>query len=356
MGQKLTVGITQGDTNGIGYEVIIKSLLDNRITDIFTPIIYGSSKFVSYYKKLIEGADSFSVNVINSASEAHSKRINLIQCVPDIYAVEPGRRSPDGAKAALTALQAAVQDIKVSKIHALVTAPFNKQTLHEGGFAFPGHTEFLANSFNVSRYIMLLCSDVLRVGVVTGHIPISEIKAQLNKELIVQKIKQLNDSLQLDFQIAKPKIAVLGLNPHAGDGGVLGDEEQQVVIPAITEATKQGIFAFGPYPSDGFFGTMAFGAFDAVLAMYHDQGLVPFKTIAFHSGYNFTAGLPIIRTSPDHGTAYDIAGKDKASPESMKAALYAANDLFKSRVQYKDLKRNVLKEIVPGGAQIGLGN
>jgi len=356
MGQKLTIGITQGDTNGIGYEVIIKSLLDNRITDIFTPIIYGSSRFVSYYKKLIEGADSFAVNVISSASEAHPKRINLIQCIPDNFTVEPGKRSPDGAKAALAALQAAVQDVKASKINALVTAPFNKQTVHEGGFAFPGHTEFLANSFNVSRYIMLLCSDALRVGVVTGHIPIAEIKAQLTKDLIVQKIKQLNDSLQFDFQITKPKIAVLGLNPHAGDGGVLGDEEQQVVIPAISEASQHGLLAFGPYPSDGFFGTMAFRAFDAVLAMYHDQGLVPFKTIAFHSGYNFTAGLPIVRTSPDHGTAYDIAGKDKASPESMAAAIYAANDLYKSRIQYTELKKNALKETVPGGTQMGYGS
>ena len=356
MGQKLIVGITQGDTNGVGYEVIIKSLLDHRIIELFTPVIYGSSKFVSYYKKLIEGADSFAVNVVNSASEAHPKRINLVQCVPDNFTVEPGKRSADGAKAALNALQAAVQDIKANKINALVTAPFSKQTVHEGGFAFPGHTEFLANSFNVPHYIMMLCSDTLRVGVATGHIPIGSIKSQLTKELIFQKIKQLNDSLQLDFQIEKPKIAVLGLNPHAGDGGVLGDEEQTVIGPALSEASQQGILAFGPYPSDGFFGTASFRAFDAVLAMYHDQGLVPFKTVAFYSGYNFTAGLPIIRTSPDHGTAYDIVGKDQASPESMIAALYAACDLHKSRIQYKELKKNSLKEVVPGGMQVGSGS
>ena len=353
MNQKTVIGITQGDTNGVGYEVIIKSLLDNRITELFTPVIYGSSKFVAYYKKLIAGAESFSVHVINSASEAHHKRINLVQCVPESCTVESGKRSPDGAKAALAALQAAVQDMKSSKIHALVTAPFNKQTVHEGGFAFPGHTEFLANAFNVSHYIMLLCSDVMRVGVATGHIPISSVASKLKRELIVQKIKQLHESMQLDFQVEKPKIAVMGLNPHAGDGGVLGNEEIDVIIPAITEVTQQGILAFGPYAADGFFGTASFQHFDAILSMYHDQGLVPFKTISFHNGYNFTAGLPIIRTSPDHGTAYGIAGQDKASPESMMAAIYAANDLHKSRIQYKELRKNRLKPIVLEGAQIG---
>jgi len=198
-----------------------------------------------------------------------------------------------------------------------------------------------------------LCSDVLRVGVATGHVPIAGVKAQLTRELIVHKIKLLNESLQRDFQIEKPKIAVLGLNPHAGDGGVLGDEEQLVIIPAVKEVSQQGILAFGPYPADGFFGTMAFRNFDAILSMYHDQGLVPFKTIAFHNGYNFTAGLPIVRTSPDHGTAYNIAGMDKASPESMLAALYAANDLYKWRSQYKELMRNRLKVTIPEGPQAG---
>jgi len=353
MNQKLIIGITQGDTNGIGYEVIIKSLLDNRMIEIFTPVIYGSSKFIAYYKKMIEGAESFAVHVVNTASDVHPKRINLVQCVPDHFIVEPGKRSQEGAKAALSALQTAVQDLKTNKIQALVTAPFSKQTVHEGGFAFPGHTEFLANSFNVPHYIMLLCSNVMRIGVATGHIPIAGIKTQLTEDLIIQKIKQLNNTLQFDFQITKPKIAVLGLNPHAGDGGVLGNEEQQIIIPAIAKATQQGILAFGPYAADGFFGSMAFSAFDAILAMYHDQGLVPFKTISFHNGYNFTAGLPIIRTSPDHGTAYDLAGADKASPESMIAALYAANDLYKSRIQYKELKKNVLKTTLPEGAQAG---
>lgn len=353
MTQKPIIGITQGDTNGVGYEVIIKALLDPRITELFTLVIYGSSRYAAYYKKMISGAESFSVNTINAASEAHAKRINLIQCVPDSGAVELGRRSSEGARAALAALQTAVQDLKSSKINALVTAPFNKQTVHEGGFAFPGHTEFLANAFNVSHYIMLLCSETLRVGVATGHIPISGIKAQLNKDMIVHKIKQLNDSLHVDFQIEKPKIAVLGLNPHAGDGGVLGDEELEVIAPAIAEATQQGIMAFGPYPADGFFGSVAFRAFDAVLSMYHDQGLVPFKTIAFHNGYNFTAGLPIVRTSPDHGTAYDIAGKDKASPQSMLAAIYAAADLYQSRLQYKELQKNKLKVVIPEGPIAG---
>jgi len=351
--QKPIIGITQGDTNGVGYEVIIKALLDQRITELITPVIYGSSRYLSFYKKLINGAESFSVNLINSASEAHPKRINLIQCVPDTAAIEVGKRSQEGARAALSALQAAVYDIKSSNINALVTAPFNKQTVHEGGFAFPGHTEFLANAFNVQHFIMLLCCNSIRVGVATGHIPISEIKNQLSKDLIIYKIKQLHYALCNDFLIEKPKIAVLGLNPHAGDGGVLGEEELQMIGPAINEVCQQGILAFGPYPSDGFFGAMAYRSFDAVLAMYHDQGLAPFKTIAFYDGYNFTAGLPIIRTSPDHGTAYDITGKDMATPSSMLSAIYAASDLYKSRLQNKELLKNRLKVTLPEGPQAG---
>ncbi|MCL1973479.1 MAG: 4-hydroxythreonine-4-phosphate dehydrogenase PdxA [Bacteroidetes bacterium] len=353
MQQKITVGITQGDTNGIGYEVIIKALSDNRITEICTPVIYGSSRFVAQYRKGIAGADGFSVNVINHPAEAHSKRINLIQCVPDTLTIEPGKKSSDGAKAALAALQAAVADLKGAKIQALVTAPFNKQTVSEGGFAFPGHTEFLANAFNATHYIMMLCCDAIRVGVVTGHLPLAEVSAQLSTAMIVQKMAQLNESLKSDFQISRPKIAVLGLNPHAGDGGILGSEEQKVIIPAIEEATKEGILAFGPYPADGFFGAALYGRFDAVLAMYHDQGLIPFKTLAFYHGINYTAGLPIVRTSPDHGTAYDIAGTGTASPESMLAALYAAVDLYKSRMQYRDLQKNVLKPVPLEGPQAG---
>ncbi|MCL2501865.1 MAG: 4-hydroxythreonine-4-phosphate dehydrogenase PdxA [Bacteroidales bacterium] len=353
MQQKITIGITQGDTNGVGYEVIIKALLDNRITEIFTPVIYGSSKFVAHYRKLIAEAEGFSVHVINNPAEAHPKRINLIQCVPDNFAIEPGKKTQDGAKAALSALQAAVADIKASKIQALVTAPFNKQNVSEGGFAFPGHTEFLANAFNATRYIMMLCSSSLRVGVATGHVPLAQISEKLSTALVVQKIEQLNDSLKNDFQMGKPKIAVLGLNPHAGDGGVLGSEEQQFIIPALEQVARQGILAFGPYAADGFFGSASFRRFDAVLAMYHDQGLIPFKTLAFHSGVNVTAGLPIIRTSPDHGTAYDIAGTGSASAESMLAALYMANDLYKSRIQYRELQKNMLKSTPLEGPQAG---
>ena len=353
MQQKITIGITQGDTNGIGYEVIIKALLDNRITEFFTPIVYGSSRFVAHYRKGIAGGESFSVNVINNATEAHPKRINLIQCVPENLGIEPGKRTSDGAKAALIALQAAVADAKAGKIQSLVTAPFNKQNVSEGGFAFPGHTEFLANAFGTSRYIMMLCSDSMRVGVATGHLPLADVSAQLSISWIVQKIEQLNDSLKSDFQISKPKIAVLGLNPHAGDGGILGCEEQKMIIPALEEANKEGILAFGPYPADSFFGSALWSRFDAVLAMYHDQGLLPFKTIAFYSGVNYTAGLPIVRTSPDHGTAYDIAGTGTASPESMLAAIYAANDLYKSRMQYKELLKNVLNSAPLEGPQAG---
>ena len=342
---KITIGITQGDTNGIGYEVIIKSLLDNRILDIFTPVIYGSSKFIAHYRKQIEGSESFTVNVVQSAADAHPRRVNLVQCIPDSLNVEPGKSCADGAKAALLSLEAAVKELKANKIQALVTAPFNKQSMQADGFNFPGHTEYLAHSFSAPKHLMMLCCDKLRVGVATGHIPLAQVPTQLTQAVVLEKILQLEQCLHTDFQISRPKIAVLGLNPHAGDGGVMGQEEAQIIAPAIAEAQKRQVLAFGPFPADGFFGNLAFSRYDAVLAMYHDQGLIPFKTLAFQSGVNYTAGLPIVRSSPDHGTAYDIAGTGRANADSMLAALYFAKDIYLSRQQQKQLSEHALKHV-----------
>ena len=331
MHKKIIVGLTQGDTNGIGYEVLIKALADSRINELCTPVIYGSSRLLGYYKKLCAGVENFNVHITQAASELHFKMVNLIPCVSDQFIAEPGKMTPEGAQAAMQSLGRAVEDLRGGKIQVLVTAPFNKQGMNREGFVFPGHTEYLANAFGVSNPLMMLCSHGLRIGVVTGHIPLSRIPAELTKDKIVKKIKLMDSTLKKDFTIMQPRIAVLGLNPHAGDGGLLGTEEEQVILPAIEEVNRSGILAFGPYPADGFFADAGYRKFDAILAMYHDQGLVPFKALSFRQGVNFSAGLPVIRTSPDHGTAYRIAGEDKASAESMLAALFMACDIYRTR-------------------------
>lgn len=353
MQKKITVGITQGDTNGVGYEIIIKSLADSRINELFTPVVYGSSKLLAYYKKRCEGIENSNVHVTQSATDLHYKMVNLIPCVSDELGVSPGVPTEEGAKAALQSLQRAVQDLKEGKIQALVTAPFNKHGVNQEGFAFPGHTEYLGAEFNVPDPLMVLCSHQLKVGVVTGHLPLKDVSGALSKNLIVKKIKLMAKTLEMDFTVRKPKIAVLGLNPHASDAGLLGKEEQEIIIPAIEEANRAGILAFGPFPADGFFAVADYKRFDAVLAMYHDQGLIPFKALSFNQGVNFTAGLPVIRTSPDHGTAYDIAGQDKASPESMMTALYMACDLYKARQRNLELAANPLKSAKTEGGNAG---
>jgi 4-hydroxythreonine-4-phosphate dehydrogenase len=331
MHKKIIVGITQGDTNGIGYEVLIKALADTRINEMCTPVIYGSSRLLGYYKKLCAGVENFNVHITQSASDLHFKMVNLIPCVSDQFIAEPGKMTREGAQAAMQSLERAVEDLRSGKIQVLVTAPFNKQGMNREGFVFPGHTEYLGNAFGVSSPLMMLCSYGLRVGVVTGHIPLSRVPAELTKEKIVQKIRLMDDTLKKDFTIIQPRIAVLGLNPHAGDGGLIGTEEGQIILPAIEEVNQSGILAFGPYPADGFFAAAGYRKFDAVLAMYHDQGLSPFKALSFSQGVNFTAGLPVIRTSPDHGTAYRLAGEDKASAESMLAAIFMACDIYRTR-------------------------
>lgn len=341
MEDKLIVGITHGDINGIGYEIIIKSLLDPTILELFTPVVYGSGKAASYHRKTL-GINDFSFNIINNAEQLNPKQSNLVNCIEGEPAIELGKATAEGGKAAVRALEVATADLQAGKIDVLVTAPFNKKNIQSDNFKHPGHTEFLAEKAGVKDYLMLLVSDALRVGTVTGHVPLKDVSAQLSVEKIVSKIKVLNRSLQYDFGIRKPKIAVLGLNPHAGDDGLLGAEEQNIIKPAVDAATSQGIVAMGPYGADGFFGSGLYKQFDGILAMYHDQGLIPFKTLAFHSGVNFTAGLPFVRTSPDHGTGYDIAGKNEASEESLRAAMYLAIDIFRKRIEYQQATANPL--------------
>jgi 4-hydroxythreonine-4-phosphate dehydrogenase len=340
--EKIRLGITHGDINGIGYEIIFKVLSDLRIIDMCTPIIYGSSKVAAYHRKTLN-ISNFTLNNIKNTNEAHPKRANIINCVDDNIRVELGKATKMGGEAAYSALSKAVSDLKENKIDVLVTAPIHKKNIQSDQFDFPGHTEYLEAEFKSEGSLMLLISDILKVGVVTGHIPLGEVPQSITKGKIVSKLKILNKTLKEDFTIRKPKIAVLGVNPHAGDNGLIGKEEQETIIPAIAEAKNKGIIALGPYPADGFFGSNNLSKFDAVLAMYHDQGLIPFKTISFDSGVNFTAGLPVIRTSPDHGTAFEIAGQGVANEESFRQAVYSAIDIFKNRQSFLDLSKNPLK-------------
>jgi 4-hydroxythreonine-4-phosphate dehydrogenase len=343
--QKIRVGITQGDINGVGYEIILKALSDSRIIEICTPVIYGSSRIASYYRKLTPSLENFSLNSINNISEIHSKRVNIVNCITDDLRVEPGKPTEEAAQAALHSLEAVVADLKAGKIDVMVTAPFNKHTMQSDKFNFPGHTEYLTATFEAQENLMLLIGETMKIGVVTGHVPFAEVPKHLSKAHIFDKLNLLNQTLIHDFAIRKPRIAVLGLNPHAGDCGLLGKEEEDIIAPAITDANKKNILAFGPYPADGFFGAVSYRRFDAVLAMYHDQGLIPFKALCFDSGVNYTGGLPFIRTSPAHGVGYDIAGTDKASPDSFRSALFTACDIFNNRKKYTELRANAMKPI-----------
>ncbi len=335
------VGITTGDLNGIGMEVIIKTLLDNRILSTCTPIVYGSVKTASYHRRALKIND-FSFNIINNADEANVKKANLINCWNEEVDIELGKPSTKTGLFAFKSIEAAAKDLASGKIDVIVTAPIDKKTIQGEDFQFVGHTEYFTQMSNEKESLMLLVADGLRVGVATGHVPLKEVSSKLTKALIVDKLAILNQSLIRDFNIGRPRIAVLGLNPHAGDNGLLGEEEKNIIEPAIQEANRSGIMAFGPYPADGFFGSSALAQFDAILAMYHDQGLTPFKAMAFDSGVNFTAGLPIVRTSPDHGTAYDIAGQGIANENSFRQAVYLACDIFSNRKMYKEVNANKL--------------
>jgi 4-hydroxythreonine-4-phosphate dehydrogenase len=338
----IIAGISHGDINGIGYEVIIKALSDPLINDVCTTIIYGSPKVAAYHRKALN-INNFSFNNIRSAEEANTRKANMINCLDDNTRVELGKSTPQGGEAALISLARAVEDLQSGKINVLITAPIDKHNVQSETFKFKGHTDYLKAKAGVEESLMFMIGDCMRIGIVTDHIPLSKVSEMITKETILRKIRLMNESLILDFGIRKPRISVLGLNPHAGDTSLLGTEEEEIIIPSIQQAQKEGILAFGPFPADGFFGAGSFNKFDGILAMYHDQGLTPFKALSFESGVNFTAGLPFIRTSPVHGTAFDIAGKGEASENSFRQAIYLACDIYKHRELYAEISKNPLK-------------
>ena len=341
----IRVGITQGDTNGIGYEVILKALQNQQMTELFTPVVYGSAKTASYHRKALE-LQPVSMNVIRNSADIKDGVNNLVEVANEEVKVELGVSSEIAGRAAFDALERAVTDLKQGYIDVLVTAPINKKSIQSEQFTFPGHTEYLEASIgDGDKALMILFSDKIRVALVTTHVPVSRIGEYITKEAVLDKLFAFNRSLKSDFGIVRPRIAVLSLNPHAGDGGLLGKEEQEVIAPAIAEAVEKKVVAFGPYAADGFFGKEMYKHFDGVLAMYHDQGLAPFKTIAMESGVNFTAGLPYVRTSPDHGTGYDIAGKNEANEQSMREAIYAAIDIYRNRCSYAEMTQNPLRRM-----------
>ena len=338
---KTKVGITCGDINGVGLEVVMKTFLDNRMHQICTPVIYASNKMVSLQRKMLNMND-FQYVTVKSGNDIILRKTNVINCWEEEVTVEFGKDTADGGKYALRSLESAISDLKEKHIDVLITSPINKHNIQSAEFKFKGHTEYLAEKFPSPSHLMFLVSDTLRIAVVSGHIPMKEVAAFLSQDKIVTTLKLMSQSLKRDFNVRKPKIAVLGLNPHAGDEGLLGKEENEIIIPSIKKCFDEGLFVYGPYSADGFFGSSAYKNFDAVLAMYHYQGLIPFKTIAFSSGVNFTAGLSIVRTSPDHGTAYDIAGKGIASEDSFREAIYTAIDIAKNREEYDEINAKPL--------------
>lgn len=342
--RKLRVGITHGDINGIGYEVILKALEDNRLLELCTPVVYGSAKIAAFYRKAMN-LQPVNFVQIDTAADAADDRYNMVNVVGEDTKIEPGQSTKVAGEAAFAALERAVADLQQDAIDVLVTAPINKHNIHSDTFTFPGHTEYLEASIgDGDKALMILCNDNLRVALATTHVAVGDIAGKLTSKLIVDKLTILDRSLRRDFRVTSPRIAVLALNPHAGDNGLIGSEEADIIAPAIEEAAKKKILCFGPYGADGFFGSGAWKHFDAVLAMYHDQGLGPFKLLAMDSGVNFTAGLPKVRTSPDHGTAYDIAGRGEASAESLREAIYRAIDIYRARADYDRARRNPLRK------------
>ncbi len=335
--KKIKIAITHGDINSISYEIMLKAFKDPRMLEFFTPVIYGSPKVAAYYKKVLK-LSSVQLNHIKTIDKADPLAINIINCVDSKIKVEIGRPTEISGKAAIDALKCAIRDLKLGKVDILVTAPISKQAVFSQDFQFKGHTWFLANEFGQQDVLMFMVYDNLRIAVATDHIPINQVSSALTTELIVNKLELMNQSLKTDFAIDRPLIAVLALNPHAGDNGLIGDEEQKIIIPAIEQAKEKGIMVLGPYPADGFFASGNYKNFAAVLAMYHDQGMIPFKIISQNKGVNFTAGLPIIRTSPAHGTAYDIAGLNQADPASFINAMFLAREIYKNRKLFENIQ------------------
>ncbi|MFM7852769.1 MAG: 4-hydroxythreonine-4-phosphate dehydrogenase PdxA [Flammeovirgaceae bacterium] len=327
---KPRIGITLGDLNGIGPEVVIKALADHRIAGMIVPVVYGSTRVLSYYRKLMN-LEEFNYSQVKTKGQFFPKSINVVNCWEEVIEILPGVPSRSSGKAALLSLKRVVEDAKEGFIDGFVTGPIDKNTIHGDDFPYRGHTEYLTKEFEASESLMLMVGENLKVALVTEHIPVKEIANAITKERVELKIRLLELSLKKDFQLQKPKIAVLGLNPHAGDEGLLGKEENEIIKPVINDLKLKGKLIFGPYPADGFFASGQHVKYDAVLAMYHDQGLVAFKTLAFDNGVNFTAGLPVVRTSPDHGTAYNIAGKNLADESSLRQAIFMACDIVKNR-------------------------
>ncbi len=341
-GQKkaLRVGITMGDYNGVGPEIILKTFKDLRMFSNIEPVVYGSISVLKHYRNLLDFKD-YSIKKVDSADEYKGKQLHIVN-VGEPSEITPGKPSADAGKLAFESLKRATEDLAATKIDVLVTAPIDKDTIQNEEFKFPGHTEYLAEMSNVEECLMLLMTDYLKVGVVTGHVPLKDVASSLSKDLIKNKARLLIDCLQKDFGFERPKLAILGLNPHAGDNGLIGEEEKEIINPVVRELKEEGHLVYGAYPADGFFGSSTFQGFDGILAMYHDQGLIPFKALAFNEGVNFTAGLPIVRTSPDHGTAYDIAGKGEADETSLRTAIFQAIDIFTKRAEMKEMNANPL--------------
>ena len=341
MSKRLKIGITQGDTNGVGWEVILKIFSDNRLAELFTPVIYGSSVAATFYQKRLNDIEPVKFVVVEGAERAQQGRVNLVECGAKELSVTPGKPSKAGGEAAAAALNRAIEELKSGAIDAMVTAPIDKEMIQSESFSYTGHTEFLAKELD-GESLMIMASELMRVGLATIHVPVAKVAESLSKELIVERINQMNASMRQDFGVVRPKVAVLALNPHAGDGGLLGKEEEEIIKPAIVEAYEAGVLAFGPFAADGFFASGQFKNYDAILAMYHDQGLAPFKTLT-PNGVNFTASLSEVRTSPDHGVAYDIAGKGVADEQSMRNAIYDAIDIVQRRREWAEWNANPLQ-------------
>ena len=341
---KPIIGITCGDLNGIGIELIIKTFSDSRILDFCTPVIFGSGKLLNFYRKCVPDANLNWQN-IREISRVNPKQLNIFNCWEEDVVITPGQLTETGGKYAVKSLQAAVQALKQNEIQGLVTAPIHKKNVQSADFNFTGHTPYLKAVFGVTDAVMLLFAGNFRVALLTEHIPVSEVANHISKETLLQKLTILNDSLKKDFGIDKPRIAVLGLNPHAGDEGLIGKEEETIIRPAIKEAKQNNMLVIGPYSADSFFARQSHMRFDAVLAMYHDQWLVPFKSLAADQGVNFTAGLPVVRTSPDHGTAFDIAGKGKADESSFRTAVFECIEIIRCRNGYYENRKNPLKKL-----------
>lgn len=337
------IGITMGDMNGIGPEVIIKAFNDSRMVDLCTPVIFGSGKVINFYRKMM-GEGHFNYQPIRNFQKLNHKQVNLFNCWEEEVVVTPGIMNENGGKYAARALAVAVQCLKDKQIEGLVTAPINKNNIQSNNFHYTGHTPYLKEVFGAKEVVMLMTAQNMRVAILSEHVPVKDAAKYVTKERITSKVLTLNESLIKDFGIEKPKIAVLGLNPHAGDGGLIGKEEQEVIIPVVSELMNNGILCFGPYSADGFFARSYYSKFDAVLAMYHDQGLIPFKSLAIGHGVNYSAGLPIVRTSPDHGTAFDIAGKKVADESSFRQAIFTCIDIIRQRHEYEEYTKNPLRK------------